>query len=127
MLFAEYFRHTTGVRPSPCSKDRQTFQGRHRARRWFNLRLNKLVKFLKTGAAWGKGDFLEAKQHPRHWQGPCQAENQEGVTKRYSGGDETENRDPEIRSRFEEQMVRAPPSGCCEIPPPLASLRRQAG
>jgi hypothetical protein len=48
------------------------------------------------------------------------------MTKHYSGGDETESRDPEIRSRFEEQMVSAPPGGCCEIPPPLASHRRWA-
>lgn len=69
--------------------------------------------------------FLEAKQHQRHRQLPVPSGNQEGMTKHYSGGDETECRDPEIRSRFEERMVSAPPSGRCKIPPPLAS--RQAG
>lgn len=43
------------------------------------------------------------------------------MTKHYSGGDETERRDPEIRRRFEERMVSPPPSGRCKIPPPLAS------
>lgn len=91
-----------------------------------SLRLNKLVKFFETSAVWGKGDFfLEAKHHLRHRQLPVPSGNQEGMTKHYSSGDETERRDPEIRSRSEERMVSAPPSGCCKIPPPLAS--QQAG
>lgn len=46
---------------------------------------------------------------------------QEDMTKHYLGEDETESRVPEIRSRFEAQMLSTPPSGLCEIPPPLAA------
>lgn len=42
------------------------------------------------------------------------------MTKHYLGEDETESGVPEIRSRFEEQVVSTPPSGFCEIPSPLA-------
>lgn len=49
------------------------------------------------------------------------------MTKHYLGEDETESRVPEIRSRFEEQMVSTPPSGLCEIPPSCSSLCNSEG